>query len=94
MANFDINVDNVHAVLMTDGWHFVAPMPNPDPANPNAGSFDIVVYDYFSSLVAKYVGLVPSGTNTYVGCTWIDRDSGMRESCPLASILALRQTTS
>lgn len=85
--NFDINVDNVHAVLMSDGWHFVAPMPDA----PTAGSFDIVVFDYFSSLAEKFVGTTPSGTNTYIGATWLDRDSGMRENCPLASILALRQ---
>jgi hypothetical protein len=73
-----IDVDTVVAVLLADGWHKVTD-----------GSFELNSYEFVhAGPTVHSVGKVQSVPT--IGTTWVEAD-GTIVSCPLTSVLAVRQ---
>lgn len=89
-----INVDEVGAVLLADGWHFVQALVD----NPACGSFDFDAYEFVEPHVEVRAdaALIMHGMGRAGICptaaTWIDKESGVRLSCPLTSVLAVQES--
>jgi hypothetical protein len=73
-----IDVDTVVAVLLADGWHKV-----------EDGSFELNSYEFLHAGRTVLSGSRVQGAPT-TGATWVEAD-GTIMSCPLTSVLAVRQ---
>ena len=72
-----IDVDNVTAVLLQDGWHQVV-----------ENSFDSDAYEFFHEGHSLIGGGRVEGVSA-TGATWKERD-GSRVACPFPSVLAVK----
>ena len=77
-----INVDDVVAVLLQDGWHDV-----------RERSFDLDAYEYVLGEERGFVSFEPESGVTYQGFTFINA-TGERIAGPMTAILAVKERTS
>jgi hypothetical protein len=72
-----VNVDDVVAVLLTDGWHEV-----------HGRTFDIDAYEYMAG-AERLIGFEPESGITYMGFVFMD-SQGDRLVGPVTAIHAVR----
>ena len=75
-----IEVDDVQAVLLADGWH-----------TAKKNSFELDSYEFHHGKTPRLLGGVAEGVCS-TGAVWTEKD-GAEVYCPLTAVLAVRTKT-